>query len=89
MRAITCGSSMLAMIFSVPPQWRQVSSGTSLCPTASRQSATVQIGYPADLCTSILNTRFRRCIQVIARCLSLVVSPVRCARPGPARGPPQ
>ena len=32
---------MQAMSFTCPPQVLQVSSGTSLCPPASRQSATV------------------------------------------------
>ena len=38
---MTAGSSMQAMILTLPPQASQVSSGTSLCPPASRQSATV------------------------------------------------
>ena len=59
-------SRMLAMIRTAPPQCSQVSSGTSLCPTASRQSATVQIGCPADLSISIRNTRLRRCAQIMA-----------------------
>jgi hypothetical protein len=32
---------------------------------------------------SILNTRFRRCIEVIARCLNSGVSPSRCPLPEP------
>jgi hypothetical protein len=54
-------SRMQAMILTGPPQASQVSSGTSLYPTALRQSATVQIGFPADLSISILNTRLSRC----------------------------
>mgnify|MGYP001552587867 CR=1 FL=1 len=41
-------SRLLAMIRTAPPQWPQVSSGTSPCPAASRRSASVQIGCPAD-----------------------------------------
>ncbi len=62
---ITAGSSMHAITRSAPPQARQVSSGTSLYPTASRQPAAVPIGYPAELATSMLKTRRRRWAQVI------------------------
>ena len=58
--SITAGSSMLAITGTAPPQCSEVSSGTSLCPTASRQSATVPIGCPADWSMSVRNTRLRR-----------------------------
>ena len=61
--SITAGSSMQAMILTRPPQVLQVSSGTSMYPTAARRSMTVQIGSPADLSMSTLNTRFRRWAQ--------------------------
>ena len=53
---------MQGMIRTAPPRPDRFI-GTSLCPTASRQPSTVQIGCPADL--SMLNTRLRRCAQVI------------------------
>jgi len=47
------------MTRSRPPHCRQVSSGTSLCPTASRRPSAVQIGDPADLSMSMANTAGR------------------------------
>ena len=64
--SITTGSSIQAMILSAPPQAWQVSSGTSRCPPAARQSAPVHIGFPADLSRSMPRTRLRRCAQRIA-----------------------
>ena len=60
-----------------PTTGRACSSGTSLCPTASRQRAAVQIGCPADLSMSMPNTRFRRCAQLMAarRCAGASSTP--------------
>ncbi len=70
------GASMLAMTRRCPPHWRQVSSGTSLCPSASRRPPAEQIGNPADLSMSTASTRSRRCAHDIARCRSLTdISP--------------
>ena len=68
---MTAGASMLAMTRKCPPHCRQVSSGTSLCPTASRRPSAVQFGNPADLSMSMANTCLRHCAHDIARCRSL------------------
>ena len=70
---------MLAMTRKRPPHCWQVSSGTSLCPTASRLPSAVQIGDPADLSMSMANTRLRRCAQLIARCRSVAAASPRSA----------
>lgn len=64
---MTSGSSIQVMIRTATPQAGQVSSGTSLCPTASRQPTAVQIGFPADLSISIPKIRLRRCAQNLPR----------------------
>lgn len=55
---MTSGFSMHAIIRTAPRQAGPVSSGTSLCRTASRQPTSVQIGGPADSSISVANTRF-------------------------------